>query len=350
MNIGYALHGIDDLLTNNTTKLCNVLNVKKPDILCFGTGLEDYCNYRCIYCYAGNISKKKKEDILSLKQYFELFQQAIDLGCKSVIITGALSMAEPLMSPKLLPVIDFLYKRKVTTVLFTNASILGDDALCESIHGVNGEKLCEILYNSDVSMIISCDSLENAKYDKIVAINGAHIKFNKAISRINKIGYTTAERMDQSTILSRIAFSTVISKENFDELEVLKEYCHSHNWQYICKFPSLMGNAITNLNKFFSPEEVKVHKKAINKYSDKPQTLSIIQNEKRYCLMNQLGIAMNNRGDYLTCLSGRVAFEKNDSCIKGKTLKDITLLKKARFGCQAGACPKKTKYYGNLEV
>ncbi len=346
----YLLHGIDDLFIGNDSKIKNVLDVQKSDILCFGTGLEDYCNYKCIYCYAGDIEKKKKEDILTLERYFELFQEAIDLGCTSVIITGALSMAEPLMSPKLLPVIKFLKEHDITIVLFTNASIFGDDETCKRIHGVCGEELCKIFYKAGVSMIISCDSLDAANYDKIVAVKGAYKKFKLSINRLKQIGYSNVKELKGGTIITRIAFSTVITKSNFKELEMLQEYCHKNNWQYICKFPSLMGNAITNIDNFFSPNEAAERRDIIEKYSDKPQTLAIVQKDKRYCLMNQLGIAMNNKGEFLTCLSGTVAFRKEDQSIKRMTLKEIVLLKKSMYGCEAGVCPKKVKYYGDMEV
>lgn len=341
--MNYILDGIDNIMDHGIS-IDEVLG-DTPNIKCLGTSLEDICNYKCVYCYAGDIERKKQSSLLLLPEYFSLFEQAKQLGCNSVIITGALSMAEPLMSKNLIPVMEKLKELNLTPIMFTNGSLFGDDNQCRKIHGISGEDMIEIMYKCNVSLMVSCDSLDEQSYNSIVAAgDNAFKNFKKALDRVKDSSYANIVRNDEKFI-TKVAFSVVISKINYNQLSDMRAFCHQNSWQFICKFPSLMGNANTNRRLFFSTSEVETLKNEIESLTDKVQTLSIYKGSDRYCLMNQLGIAINNVGQPLTCLSDRVAFEEEGITIKNTSLEDIVQLKKKIFGCSVGACPKKTKYY-----
>lgn len=104
----YKLRRIDDVLDRARVPLEGVLSKNSPNILCLGTGLENICNYDCIYCYAADFIEKR--DLLSLNDYKKLVIEASKLGCVTLIITGARGKAEPLFSPKLLPLTEAISK------------------------------------------------------------------------------------------------------------------------------------------------------------------------------------------------------------------------------------------------
>lgn len=340
----YLLRGIDDLIIMNEDKFLKVINKNEKDILCVGTGLEDICNYKCIYCYAGDACKVDTRDMMSMSDIYKLIDEASELGVKSFIITGAGSQSEPLLSSKLVAVIKKLYSLNITPVIFTNISLLGEDKVCLSIHGCNSADMAKFLYQHKVSLMVSCDSLNEKTYDEIVGVKGSFSRFEVAMVNLKKAGFLNYEKIGDE-IWTRIAISTVVTKSNIGEIENMKRCFHQNNWQYICKFPSIMGNASKNKDKFFDSAEVVGLKDKIAECSDKSQTLSLIFNENKYCLMNQLGIAINSSGTPLTCLSGNNAFTDVKLNVKNCSLEEIILRKKNKYSLNAGACPKKTKYY-----
>ena len=235
-----------------------------------------------MYCYAGDIEKKKTVDMMTINDYINLFSQAYNIGCKSVIITGALSRAEPLLSKKLIPILNHLDSIGMISVIFTNLSVLGDENLCQRIHGLSCENMTEYLYTHKVSLMISCDSITETIYNKIVNVNDQFKCFTQAVKNVENAGYLKPYAKYDNELISRVGISTVVSKDNYHELSKMKEYFHSKNWQYICKFPSLMGDALKNKESFFNPSEASNLRHEIQKHSDKPETLSLIYNNQKY--------------------------------------------------------------------
>lgn len=349
--MNYLLHGLDDLLENNSTRMGDILDPHKSDILCMGTGFEDVCNYQCIYCYAGDVEKKKNCDMMNFDEYVKIFNEAHECGCNTIILTGALSQAEPLISKKLVPAVKKLKELDILPVVFTNLSVIGDDKLCQKIHGMTGDKLAEILYTCNASLIASIDSIDEEVYNTIVARKDSFASLKIAEKRLADVGYFKPYKIVGDTVYTRICISTVVMKNNYDSLDEMRAYWHEINCQYVCKFPSIMGNVLKNEEFFYSADEANSLKGKIEQCRDKSQTLSLVADNKKYCLMNQLGIALDSRGIPLTCLSGSTAFN-DDLNFNAKTtrLKDIILRKKSKYSLEAGACPKKVKFYQKMAM
>lgn len=347
----YLLRGIDDLLSENQNQMVDVLNPDKNNILCVGTGFEDICNYKCIYCYAGDIPKKDSTRMMKLEHYLSLFQQAHEMGCKTIIITGARSQAEPLLSKKLIPSVKKLKELNIVPVIFTNLSIIGDDELCKKVHGITGVELAETLYDCNVSLILSMDAIDEVIYNKIVDKENAFCSYKRAEERVEQVGFFKPYKIDHENCYTRVCISAVVMKSNYDNLEKIKEYWHSKNCQFICKFPSIMGNVLTNQEQFFTSQEAEERKRKIEELRDKSQTLSVESDGNKFCLMNQLGIALDSRGIPLTCLSGSIAFPDDEEItFINKPLKELISMKKHKYSLKAGACPKKVMFYSKMAL
>lgn len=338
----FILHGIDDICISEENE---ILNKDSENIYCLGLCLNSGCMYDCLYCYAKGNKPYSKNEQLSLEEYIDLINEAAGLGCKTVIITGVSSPSEPLLSPLLLPIIKQIYTLDMTTLIYTNAVVLGDNSLCKKIHNVSSCDLANFFFQSDVSLMISCDSINENNYNTIVRNKSFNI-FQEALENLLKNQYMGI--VQDGTVYTRVAISTVISKVNVNELQEIATYFHKLNWQYICKFPSLMGNAKKFDQYFFTPEEV-INLRAMTsvKYTDKRETLVLrTQIGHHYCLANQLGIAVNGKGQILSCLSGEVVFDDSIT-VRNTSLKDLILAKKNKFGLNADDCPKKKKFYKN---
>ena len=316
-----------------------------PAILALGLCLNSGCLFDCIYCYAKNsanvINKKMNLDL-----YKKVLLEAQNNGCKTVIITGVSSPSEPLQSPLLIEIVKLAYSLQMRTVIYTNAYVLGNDTLCQKIHNIRSIDFAKFLFNSDVSLMISCDSIFEEDYNKIVRFN-AFSTYIKAEKILLDVGYKGNKVSD--CIKTRIAISTVISKINYKYLQKMQEYFHQKNWQFICKFPSLMGNAVKNENLFFNSDEVrKLRSTTSEKYSDKQETLAVTDKDNnKYCLINQFGLAIDGEGKMLSCLSGIPIL--NDKSVYDYPISELIIEKRKLYPIKAGVCPKKLKYYSFKE-
>ncbi|MBQ3024534.1 MAG: radical SAM protein [Spirochaetaceae bacterium] len=332
--------GFDDLLVSD--EYINDIKNNAPYIMSIGLCLNSSCIYNCIYCYARN-SKSMIQNKLNFATYKKIILEAKNLDCKTVIITGVSSPSEPLESEYLIDIIKLISKVGMKTVIYSNAYILGNDILCKRIHKISSIELARFLFKHYVSLMVSCDSIYEDDYNKIVQ-NNAFSSFKIAERNLCEVGFLGKKNNDG--IETRIAISTVISKININYLGEMQNYFHNKNWQFICKFPSLMGNTLLYKNLFFSSQEViELKEKTSNKFTDKTETLAISSNihGEKYCLINQLGIAIDGEGHVLSCLSGnRILRGKN---IHNTSLKNLIIEKRKSYKIKVGVCPKKLKYY-----
>lgn len=335
--------GIDDLEVKDDEK---ILDPENPEIYCLGICLNSGCMYDCIYCYAKGNMPYRNEEQLRYEEYKKIIADAAKIGCKTVIITGASSPSEPLLAKKLKDIISIISFYNMYTVIYTNAYVLGKEELCQKIHGCTSMQLVEFFYKNNVSLMISCDSIDEKDYNDIVQCENAFEIFKQAISNLIKGGFYGQKSGDDEYIVTRVAISSVINKKNINYLDKMKNFVYSNNWQFICKFPSLTGNAVKYRDYFFTPDEVKkLRFSTSDKYTDKKETL-VIESLRGYkfCLANQLGIAINGKGQPLTCLSGSIFLEQ-DITTRNYDLAELVIKKKKAFGLKPGDCPKKKKYY-----
>lgn len=342
MSENIIFQGIDNLKVTDD----KVIDTNNSGIYCLGICLNSGCNYNCIYCYAKENAPYNEEEQLKFEEYKKIINSAAKMGCKTVIITGVASPSEPLLSKMLMKIINIINSYKMYAVIYTNAYILGDTELCQNIHGCTSNELIKFFHDNKVSLMISCDSLNENDYNNIVQCNDAFKVFKKAMKNLINGGFYGEESKIENIIISRVAISCVINKKNIHYLEKMRDYVHSNNWQFICKFPSLVGNAVKYKDYFFSPEEVKkLRPLSSDKYTDKKETLVIESVDKnKFCLANQLGIAINGKGQPLTCLSGNI-FLDSKVTVRDYKLSELVIKKKNIFGLKPGDCPKKKKYY-----
>lgn len=93
------------------------------------------CNWACPYCYASSPELQKnlkEEDYIRYKdanwhlKMFKWVKELKKVGLKAITING---MFEPLTSPKLKEVINFVYEENLVITLVTNGVLLTDELI-----------------------------------------------------------------------------------------------------------------------------------------------------------------------------------------------------------------------------
>ncbi len=154
--------------------------------------LSRRCNFRCRYCYVyENVSLQNE---LSFHEICNLIEQGLNLGVKKVIIVGG---GEPLLYPKLKEVIEMLYNKGLSTVMFTNGTNLDMD-------------LAHFLYSRAVGVVIKYNSPKPAIQNYLSGHERAAEIIDKAINHLMIAGYGRDNHL--------LGISSIICNDNYEEV------------------------------------------------------------------------------------------------------------------------------------
>ncbi len=325
------LKGIDDITLKEVKEFSNG---EKLYALCLR--LENICNYNCIYC--GTYENRCKDNIMPIKEYLRIINEAANLGAKTVVLGGN---GEPTMTVGLLEILELINNKKMTAVMFTNMSIFGNDDLCIQIHGIDGKALLQKIDNLNVSLIISCESIREEKYNQIVG-SKSYQYFIKGIERLKKTNFVKYQEY-QNKQLCRLALSSVIMPINYEDRYELLGFIHSLNGLLIAKVPSLHGAAKENIDMMYDVETAKKIKEELKHLSDKQATLQIFN---LACIAWTMCICVNYNGNFMTCMTEENNPYKDYSNISDVNLSELLKKKRELLNITGAICPVKEKWYG----
>lgn len=315
--------------------------VDEPRIRSVGLSTCLSCNLKCIYCYAGE--KKRLEDELTCEEQKGIIIQAEELGAEVVLICGD---AEPLMDENLVDIVEQAYKSDMFPVVVTNGVMLGNDKLAEKLHGMSAYELTQLLYDYGASLVVKMDSIKPERYDKIVGVKSTYPKFMNAVYNIGNVGFTNIMER-QNGFLTRLAFSTVTMRINITELEEMKNFANSINAQYICKLPTLVGNALENIDLMFPPGSYeKIRSEILNKISAKRETLL---SDGMRCMAWHYGCVIDNRGEVRECYTAPCSAENRIGNIREYPLVELLKRRNKIFNLfMNDVCPVKKRINEDL--
>jgi len=172
--------------------------LKSPSELTFF--VSDRCNARCSHCFW---RKKEQVDELSLNEIEEIVS-SIKRPLSCLRLTGG----EPFLRDDLAEVCEiFITKNKTRSININTNGLLVDRIITTTE---------EILKkNIPLSLQVSMDGMERT-HDKIRGIQGAFKKASETVYRLEELA------KDHSDL--KIAVLTVISNQNYNEVEDLLEY------------------------------------------------------------------------------------------------------------------------------
>ena len=325
--------GLDDLPLSTLES-----SLQNTQILTLGLRLTNVCNYDCIYC--GTAAKRGRDtaSVLTTAEYKDLIDQAAELGARCVIF-GA--NGEPTMTRDVLELLRHVGARGMTPLIFSNMSIIGNDAMCRRLHGVDGIEFLRRLDEAGTSLIISVESLRREPYNHIMGVE-TYDYFLEAIERVRKHSTLTRAREYQGRPLCRVAVSAVVMPINYEERHDLVEFAHSLNGLVILKPPSLHGSAATHRDQMFSVEDAIRIRPELEALSDKQATLQILT---LACGSWTLGFSVDNEGNFMSCMTEEVNPFHQAANARNTRLSELVNRRNELVKLRSTVCPVKDKFY-----
>ncbi len=315
--------------------------VSSAKILGVSISCSNRCNLKCIYCYAGN--ERKREGELDLNEQKQILSQAAELGAKTVVICGD---GEPSIDPNLPQIVMHAKTLGLSTIVVSNGVIFGDDNQCQKVHNMPGLDFLKLLYENNASLIIKLESINQDRYEEIVGVSGTFEKFMRGIDRMVECGYGNLNNTEVGAV-TRFAFSSVIMKNNIEELPTLKSFADSRNAQFICKLPSLVGSALKNIDNMFEVSEYEVIRKQLFDYTAKRETLMV---DTPRCMAWHYGPCIDIKGEIRECYTSAYTPDKRVGNIRETSLKE--LIEKKNTSCDLlcnDFCPVKSRINKEFE-
>lgn len=156
------------------------------------------CNLKCPFCYTHNGNSEPEERSLSLFDMKSITDVAMENGAKSVIIAGK---GEPLMDPALLPLMEYVTKKGLWAVVFSNCTLMTDD-------------IARKLLSLNVTVIAKLGSLVPKQQDYMVGVEGAHERIWNGLKLLLKVGFKQP----------RLGADVTILRSNLNEMENIWRY------------------------------------------------------------------------------------------------------------------------------
>lgn len=181
------------------------------------------CPWNCSFCFTedpANMEGRKHRlaGELSTAEKLQLIDQAADLGAKSINFVGA---GEPTIAPDFWEVLAKMRKRNITPIVYTEGALKLTDY-----------SFALKLYEMGATVVLKVNSLKDEEYQNAIVSGPSGRKTprqqnyfkdrNQAIQVLMDVGF------NQSTP-TRLAFDTIICKENADEVPEIHEYARSNN-------------------------------------------------------------------------------------------------------------------------
>lgn len=303
-----------------------------------GLRLTNTCNYDCIYCGTAEKRGKDGAGVLTKDEYKDILSQAAEVGVRSAIF-GA--NGEPLLTYGLPEILEHAASLGIVPIIFSNTSVLGNDVLCQRRHGIDGRQLLKVIDESGTSLIISAESLQRERYNRIMAVD-AFDYFEEAIRRIRCESSLPEPAVFDGRPLCRLALSAVMMPINYDERFDLVEFIHGLNGVAILKPPSLHGSAATNREMMFTPDEVKRIRPELEAMSDKQATLQILT---LACASWTLSFSIDNEGRFMSCMTEEVNPFGPEVTTRNTRISEVLGRRYELVKLGNTICPVKDKFY-----
>ncbi len=187
------------------------------------------CNFRCPYCYLENTSDHKE---MSLEEGRDVILQAKALGAKAIVILGG----EPMIYPKIIEQIRFIHDQGLDVEIFTNGSNITES---------RAKELAEL----NVKVALKMNSFDRDKQNKFCGRNDAYDIIQQAFSNLTVAGYGKGGKS--------MAVSSVISKDNIDELELLWCWLREQEIEPYFEMITPQGRVIENDYSYIDIDSIK---------------------------------------------------------------------------------------------
>lgn len=173
---------------------------------------SNICDLCCIYCLS--TAGKPLPNELKLEEYKNILDQAKKLGAKTIFVPGS---GEPTIDPNFWPVINYIAKKGMNTVLFTHGAHLT-------------RAICEKLFKKKVTLGIKINSFKPSIQDWLAGVKGYTKKRDRGLKYAMEAGFNKTEP-------TRLWLDSLVCKQNYNEIPSLFRWARKNNiWPGINTF------------------------------------------------------------------------------------------------------------------
>lgn len=214
--LGYVMRGWD--FTRD--ELAIAINGRQMLNPAFELG-TNVCPWNCRFCFTEHPDNKlgRKRRLcneLSLAERLSLVDQAAALGARTINWVGA---GEPTIDPDFWPILERVADRGITPIIYTEGALR-----------LTRRDFVRRLYRAGATIVLKVNSLWNHAYQssvvsgetKMAAADDYTERRNRALRLLLEEGFADAEP-------TRLAFDTIICKQNAEEVPALHRYARSRN-------------------------------------------------------------------------------------------------------------------------
>ena len=301
--------------------------VREGRLLSMEIEFNKSCNFRCLYCYASDNTVHRNE--LSREEFFDLINQAGELGARKMIILGG----EPMLYPHIMEMIRFIHNRDMEVELFTNGT------------NITREKAQE-LYDLGVRVVLKMNTFDEKIQNTLSGRKGAYAQIHEAFKNLKLAGYPSADHF--------MGISTVICQQNIEELPKMWEWLRDQNIAPYFEMITPQGGAKEHNMLEVDSRQVEELFKRISKidrnkyghhWDPKPP---LVGGE---CLRHQFSCAVNSEGNVQPCVGvtipiGNVRKQKLKDILKdSEVVQDLKRYTETIKG-PCGECERLNECYG----
>ncbi len=217
---------------------------------------SNVCPWNCEFCFTedGNLegAKRRLANEMSLDDRLRLIDQAADLGARSINFVGA---GEPTIDQNFFTLIEKMRGRNITPIVYTEGALKCTD-----------RSFVRRLFDLGATVVLKVNTLKDGDYQNTIVAGPAGRKTprqqnyfkdrNRALELLIEEGFNQPEP-------TRLAFDTIICKENVDEVLDIHRYARRNNIfvLFVNYIPSgrstqVMHNAITREEQFAVCEQM----------------------------------------------------------------------------------------------
>lgn len=181
------------------------------------------CPWNCSFCFTEDPNnafgqKHRLSNELTLEERLSLIDQAAALGARTINIVGA---GEPTVDPNIWKLLERVAALGITPILYTEGSLRLTD-----------RDFVSRLYALGATVVLKVNSLWNAEYQNSI-VRGIGAKVNRdanSYTRLrNKAIATLLEEGFADCDPTRLAFDTIVCRQNVDEIPALHLYARANN-------------------------------------------------------------------------------------------------------------------------
>lgn len=216
--LGYSMRGWD-FTRAELARAVNEHRLLNP-ALELGTNI---CPWNCSFCFTEdpqNVAggKRRLPNEMSVEERLRLIDAAADLGARTINIVGA---GEPTIDPDFWDFIEHMAERQITPVIFTEGALR-----------LTRRPFVRRLYELGATVVLKVNSLWDEAYQNSVVrglgrkpsplADGYTRRRNRALELLLEEGFADGDP-------TRLAFDTIVCKQNIHSILDLHIYARTHN-------------------------------------------------------------------------------------------------------------------------